>query len=576
MSSDALRQVFAEFGFKVDDAPMEKMLADTQRAIDLQKSLTEAEKKVLADVKAADAAREKAADTAQKQAGAELRRKEKEREDAAKAATKAADDEREALLDAIPGLRLLNTLKGSAKMRALGLAAGMAVVIAKAYEFAVAFAADAMALRETADAARVTETQFQQLTFAGAAAGVSAETTAGALNTLGEGLRAIEARTGGPTNALYRLGVRARNVDGTMRDTNDVLLDVADRFERVRSPVHRARLAQELFGASGRRMLQVLAGGSAALRRQREDFAALGGGVLPEAVEEGRKFTMAQTRMKVALDSVRSVIATSLLPVVTYLTNGIADVTGWFSRMTRGSNLVNVALGSLGVAGAAVAVSIIAAWWPVIAPILGGAAAVGLFLLVYDDLVTFVRGGNSVIGEFIDYLYGAGEAREAVQYLPVLWQDITEWVDRATEKVVGFLQRIGLVRGEVAAIGRLRPVSERFGPPAGAPPQEGPAGTARVVGRRGVRLTSVTPAVDRTPTAPTQPDYMRMLSYTPTVTAPARPGSAGNRTVQNHTLNQFTITGVTDPQEVTRRVIRAIDERQRQQREAESPASAEE
>jgi hypothetical protein len=369
--------------------------------------------------------------------------------------------------------------------------------------------------------------------------------------------------------------VQARNTDGTVRDTNDVLIDLADRFERVRNPIHRARLAHGLFGSHGRRMLAVLAGGSAALRRQREDFAALGGGVLPEAVEQGRRFTVAQGRMQVALDSVRSVVATSLLPVLTTLVNAGANVTGWFSRMTRGSNLVNVALAALGVAGAAAAVKIIVAWGPVVLPVLASAAALGVVLLVLDDIVTFLRGGNSVIGQFVDYLYGAGEAQNTLQYLPILWRDITEWVDRATEKVMGFLESIGIARREVVAVGRLRPIGERLGPRPGAPPQEGPAGTATVTGRRGVRLTSVTPQVDRTPTAPTQPDYLRMLQYTPTVTAPVRAGG-GNRTVQMTTQNTFQITGITDPEAAARRVAVILEAQARRQRDEAHPQDAEE
>jgi hypothetical protein len=564
VAGEALRQVFAEFGFKVDDAPLEKMLADTERQIKLEESLSKVEKKVLGDVQRSAAEREKAktAEAAEATKAAEV-------------AAKAAEEERKAILDTIPGLRLLNSLKGSVRMRALGLAAGMGAVVAVAHRFAVAFAGDVAALRETADVARVTETQFQQLAFAGNAAGVGADVVTGSLNTLAEGLRAIEARTGGPTGALYRLGVQARNTDGTVRDTNDVLIDLADRFERVRNPVQRLRLAQELFGSNGRRMLTVLAGGSAALRRQREDFAALGGGVLPEAVEQGRRFTVAQGRMQVALDSVRSVIATSLLPVVTYLTNGIADVTGWFSRMTRGSNLVSVAIGAVGIAGAAAAVKIIAAWGPVLAPLAASALALGVILLVVDDIVTFLRGGNSVIGEFIDYLYGAGEAQQTLQYLPILWRDITEWIDAATAKVVGFLQSIGVMRTEVAAIGRLRPMSERMGPRPGAPPQEGPAGTATVAGRRGVRVTSVTPTVDRTPNAPTQPDYLRMLNYTPMATAPVRAGG-GNRTTQVTTQNTFQITGITDPEAAARRVAVILEAQARRQRDEAHPQDAEE
>ena len=39
MSAEALRQVFAEFGFEVDDAPLEKMVAHTERAQKAEESL---------------------------------------------------------------------------------------------------------------------------------------------------------------------------------------------------------------------------------------------------------------------------------------------------------------------------------------------------------------------------------------------------------------------------------------------------------------------------------------------------------------------------------------------------------
>jgi hypothetical protein len=567
VAGEALRQVFAEFGFKVDDAPLEKMLADTERQIKLEESLSKTEKKVLADVQRSAAEREKA-----KTAEAAEATK------AAEAATKAAEEEKKALLDTIPGLRMLSSLKGSVRARALGLAAGMGAVVAVAHQFAVAFAADVAALREASDAARVTETQFQQLAFAGNAAGVGADVVTGSLNTLAEGLRAIEARTGGPTNALWRLGVRARNTDGTIRDTNDVLLDLADRFERVRSPVHRARLAQELFGASGRRMLQVLAGGSAALRRQREDFAALGGGVLPEAVEQGRRFAVAQGRMQVALDSVRSVIATSLLPVVTYLTDGVANVTGWLSRMTRGSNLVSVALAGVGAAAVTSAGAAIIAWAPVVLPIAAAAAGLALLGLVADDVVTFFRGGNSVIGRFVDHLYGVGAARETIQYLPILWRDVTEWIDAASLSLERFLTKWNVLETLVGSSPRLTSIIQGQRPAAVPIRGRQPTapllpGAATVTGRRGVRLTSITPTVDRTPTAPTQPDYLRALSYMPAMTAPVR---GGNRTVQMTTQNTFQITGVTDPQEAARRVAAILDERARRQRDEAHPQDAEE
>lgn len=425
MAGEALRQVFAEFGFKVDDAPLEKMLADTERQIKLEESLSKVEKKVLADFQKAEAEKEKA-----KQAGLDASEKSK-----AEADKKAVEEQKRREKEQADETKKTSDGINLFKTRALAFAGGVAAVVVAAHRFASALAADAMALRESAIAARVTETQFQQFTFAAASAGVGADTAASGLNTLAEGLRAIEARTGGPTGALWRLGVQARNTDGTVRDTSSVMLDLADRFERVRNPVQRLRLAQQLFGASGRRMLEVLAGGSAALRRQQEDFAALGGGVLPEAVEESRRFTMAQTRMGVAVDSVRSVLATFLLPVFTRVTNAAADLTGWFSRMTRGTHIANTAFVGLGVAGVAAATSVLVAWGPVIAPIAAVALGAVALSLAFDDVQNLLEGQPSLIGDLIDRYTSFGTAARFVDRIRDAWNGVVDALGRVNEAI---------------------------------------------------------------------------------------------------------------------------------------------
>lgn len=565
MSADALRQVFAEFGFKVDDGPLGQMLAKTQRAIDLQKELTEAEKAVVAELKRSHEesakASEKARADAEKEAEATRKRNTKEIDDNAKAAAAAAE-----------------LVKG----KLLGVVGAIAAVVVGAQRFVTAFAADVMALREASDAARVTEQQFQELTLASTAAGVSGSTMASGLNTLAEGLRAIEARTGGPTNALWRLGVRARNVDGTMRGTNDVLLDLADRFERVRSPVHRARLAQELFGASGRRMLQVLAGGSAALRRQREDFAALGGGVLPEAVEEGRRFTMAQARMRVALDSTRSVVATALLPIFTRATNEFANFTGWLSRMTRGTHILNGVFIGLGVVGAAAGGAVTAAWLPVIAPIAAVVLGATALALAFDDIQNLAEGNNSLIGYLIDQYAGFGTAARWVQQLRDAWNGVVDALRRVSEMVdrLPAWARTGV---DVATFG-LRgflPAGQSTGAEGGA---QVPAATPTPTPTRRTRGgRSATPAAPAQPMIP-QANLAAWAAALPQgalpVTAPAATVPAvrgGARTVidRRQTTNTFTLNGITNPQEAANRVAQILDERARRERDRDHPRDPE-
>lgn len=423
MSSEALRTVFAEFGFKIDDKGLDALLKKTEEGIKLQEQLSTVEKKALAEVKKKQAEEKKAAADAEKAA---------EKEAAANGTL--ADS----LGNVHPALGKLAELAGvggvqltGLMVRSAGLAAGIAALVVGLHRFATGFAADVAQLREAADAARVTEHEFQALSHAGNAAGVSASAMASGLNTLGQGLRAIETRSGGPTGALWRLGVRARNANGTMRETNDVLYDLADRFERVQHPVRRARLAQELFGANWRQMLRTMDGGSAALRRQHADFERLGGGVLPEAVAAGRGFTVAQGRMKVAMDSLRSVLATSLLPAMTRTTNAVANITGWFSRMMRGTHLVEGGLTALRVAGVAVGARLLVAFAPILLPMAKMALVVGLLAFAFDEIKTTLEGGDSLLSRFIDSTYGAGTAARTVQTLRDAWKGVTQALSEA-------------------------------------------------------------------------------------------------------------------------------------------------
>ena len=591
MAGEALRSVFADFGFNIDASALEALNDKVDSAASDAGALAEAvrEASVIVDdayAREAKAAEESAAKTAaasktmvgaaQQMASqrwgvkvdtAEIEAGSKRVDEAFKAMRLAAEtalgqrlfDRVSKLSPAFAGLaKRLNV--GAGELAAFGriaIGATLGVVAAigggtvAALAFARAFEADAAALRDASDAARVTTTQYQALGLAGARAGVSASVTTGALNTLAAGLRAIESRSGGPTGALWRLGVRARDTAGRVRDTQDVMEDLADRFERVQNPIHRARLAQQLFGAEGRRMLDVLRGGSVALRAARQDLADLGGGMLPEATEASRRFGLAQNRMGIALNSLRSVLAVAVLPILTTFVNGLANVGGWVSRMVRGSNLLQVALGALGVAAAAAALMIIAAWAPIVAPFLAVGLAVGALLLIVDDLVTAFQGGESEAAKLVDTLFGVGTAAQAIEDYKAAWEAVVSTVERA----IAAIARLTGLEPSVAQ-GTLR--APTFGTPARAP----------------ARPRAAAPAA-------TAPVATRTAGAAPGLTAPVTTTAPVARTVsttvhdRRTTANTFQITGVTDPQAVAQRVSQILDERRARERDAAHPQDVE-
>lgn len=443
---------------------------------------------------------------------------------------------------------------------ALGIGAGLAALVAGAVHSSVALAEQAEQLRDTARESRLTTTELQELRHAGAVSGVGADRMAAGVANLAQNLRSAEMRLGGNGVGwqLRRLGVDLRDGNGQVRATSDIMDDLALAFERVPSPVRRARIATQLFGESGRRMLDVLHTGPGGLRALREELEQLGGGVTPEATAAAREFTQAQERLGRASDSLRSVIAVGVLPVLTWVTTKAAELGGLFARLTRGTHLVEIAMGALGVTAAAVALATIGVWGPVVAPFVAAAAAIAAVGLVLDDVWTFIEGGDSALGRFIDSMFGAGTSAQFARALREEWDLLVGSVERAIAAVAEFFNL-----NEQPAIGHVRP--------AGANRQDRPATDTRTDAQRAADRNSYIEFTRRQNAARTQrratPAAAVLAAAAATVAVPAQhvvpAGVSGSRTT---TVNRsvtvapgaIVVHGATDPEAVGRVVRREL------------------
>jgi len=430
----------------------------------------------------------------------------------------------------------------------LAAIAVMGTATRAAFAFANAFAADAEALRDTARESRVTTTQLQELDHAAVQGGVGVERMRAGVATFGQALRAGERWGNGTTSMLRRLGIQARDANGRIRPTGELINDTALALERIENPYRRAHVAQQLFGASGRRMLDVLHSGPGGIAALRDELADLGGGITPEATEAARRYTQAQGRLKVATDSLRSVLATSLLPVLTFIVQKGAELGGLWARLTRGTHVVQIALAALGAAGAVAAGALLIAWGPVILPFVVVAAKIALVVALLDDLITFVEGGDSAIGRFIDSLLGVGTAAAYVQELRDDWEAVTGAVERAIAAVARFT---GIETQQ--AQGTLR--APRFGAPA---PRSGaaPAPMAQRVSAG----------------AGAAPGATISVPATRTVAAPGSVTSSSSTRVINRTSAPVMhFHGVTDADQIAGRVRDVIRREDATQRDADHP-----
>lgn len=571
MSSGALREVFAAFGFEFDfdaleraDAAVKRLTATESEAARAHAAQVAERLRAQAEVTAAqeEASRPREGATAEASIildpafAEEVKKVEGELAKVEAGADKAADKAdklgskaaklgtlKDALSKIHPAFGVLADKVGIGGIEltqltaraagAIGVVAGLA---AGAYRLAEAFAADAAAVRDTSRALQVSTSDLVSFRHAAEMSGVGSQRMESALGALHTRLENIELRRGG-SGILRRLGVDARDASGHIRPATDVMADLAVAMDRIPSPIRRARVAQQLFGAEGRRMLDVLHGGAGGLAAYRDEVAALGGGTLPEAVAAAGEFSQAQQRMRIASESVRSVVATSILPVFTWLTEKVALVTGWWSRMTRGTQVVRVAMHMLGVVGAAAALALIAAWAPVVAPVVLFGIGVAAAILVVEDFIGMMNGGDSAIGAFIDSIFGVGAATEVIETLKEAWENVVGLIERA----IALVARL-TVGAPSVAVGTLRP--PQFGPP-----QE--LARRAIAARRGQGGTEVTIPASRAVVAPSR----------------VAGGASGWAAASRATSNTFNIS-TQDPRAAAREAMRLMEQRQRQARDA--------
>ena len=173
--------------------------------------------------------------------------------------------------------------------------------------------------------------QFDQ---AAKASGTTLEAVSGAMVKLGRNL--AESDTGPAAKALTQLGVSATDASGKLKTTDQIMLEVADRFKTMPDGAQKSALAIQLFGKSGADMIPLLNGG----RKAVESLSVTMTGKFAKGADEvNDKMVSLQTKL-VEL-SVK--LGTALMPVLMRLTDvlvgmadGFAAMPGWLQGTIAG------------------------------------------------------------------------------------------------------------------------------------------------------------------------------------------------------------------------------------------------
>ena len=129
-------------------------------------------------------------------------------------------------------------------------------------------------LGKRANDLKMSAAEFKALSHEAEHAGLSMGQFDDAMKSFAEKMSAAASGAGTEATQLAKLGVSLTDVNGKYKSTSQLLMDVADAYKTNAGGAESAKIATDLFGGSGLKMVRVLEQGSEALRAQVKDFEA--------------------------------------------------------------------------------------------------------------------------------------------------------------------------------------------------------------------------------------------------------------------------------------------------------------
>jgi hypothetical protein len=188
---------------------------------------------------------------------------------------------------------------------------------------------------------------LSRLAYAAELSSIDTETLAHHLALLSKGMGEAAAGSGHGASAFRTLGVEVTDGAGRLRDTNEVLLEVASRFAEFEDGAAKAALAQAIFGKHGEVMIPLLNKGAAGLRAAGEEAARFGLVVTEDAAKAADELGDNFDRMELLGRSFALSVAQELNPALTDLSTSFLDTATASGGLNDGAKVVSASLKGL-------------------------------------------------------------------------------------------------------------------------------------------------------------------------------------------------------------------------------------
>lgn len=287
----------------------------------------------------------------------------------------------------------------------------------------------------------------------------------------GEAMGDVESQA---AKSFKQLGVSLKSANGESRNSLDLMLQLADATAKLDRQSAIFQIKQ--LGVTDNRTIDLILKGRKEIEQLIKTQKELGV-TTKEDVEIAQRYKLALASLNTSYDSVATRVASAFLPALTQVVDWLRQGINW------GRENAGVIKGAfIGIAAIVAAVYLpamlsaaaatLAATWPILAIGAAVGAAATAFGLLYDDITTFLDGGDSFIGQVSEKWPIVGEiVKQWAAYLGLLkdvamavfgalgdlitqptkaWDNFTAAVNTAYENFMG---KSTLIKEAVASIG---------------------------------------------------------------------------------------------------------------------------
>lgn len=208
---------------------------------------------------------------------------------------------------------------GSLEAGAAGLRAGLAGAAISAAAFAAAASVrDSLSildqLDDLAEKSGIAAEKLSALRYAGEVTGTPLEALATGTRKLAANMAAAAGGSRETAAAFASIGVAVSDANGDLRNSDKVLLDIADRFVQFEDGAAKSAKAQELFGKSGEALIPLLNQGSAGINRLRGEAQQLGLIYSGDLAKGAAEFNDQMRKIELATEALKVKLTEALLP----------------------------------------------------------------------------------------------------------------------------------------------------------------------------------------------------------------------------------------------------------------------